>query len=488
MNTLKIIASIIFFIMSQTIIAQGYFNYAITLNEKSPLVNEMIINHGEYIIPYDYIKNDTGQAAILITDFKNSQDIELGLFNLAAHPFSPRVGLDYIFGELRFESSDNKFAIRKLTTDFEEEWTKEYETSGVRQVSNDFIKAYDEFYALNTIWQNETDLIISLSKIDSLGRLIWSKEIGNDEEYAYGRKLFQMDDGNLLISQNLRFSLDPRSHGRLIKLDTSGQIIWDHHAVELSAHGGSPINVTELSNGMVVYNDIVDRWSDVEFIINDWDRFPFEFRWLDKNGNKVNKKMLTWPRQDELYFHKIESGQGDYFFGFGEYEDSDNVSCGFITKFSNLGDTIWTKRFQQPDFQGEENNHYILDIVEHENGDISALGGINSRESGVKIWVFKINSHGCFGETDCDEFLTTEVINHDLVRNNRVNPNPTSGLITINLNEEERVSFYNVNGEIIRVNRVEKQYDFLHVPSGIYIVRIVDKFGNISTEKVIVQH
>lgn len=84
---------------------------------------------------------------------------------------------------------------------------------------------------------------------------------------------------------------------------------------------------------------------------------------------------------------------------------------------------------------------------------------------------------------------TIGIEEHDLPNNVLLYPNPTKGTVHI-LNDEEfinRVSVFDVYGRLLFAENIENNYsiDMSSYPSGIYIIQMEDRYGNIHTEKII---
>ncbi len=352
-------------------------------------------------------------------------------------------------------------------------------------------------------FKNSNHREIGIKKIDTLGNEIWSKDFNTDELRSYIWEMLPTKDSNLVVSSKIEFYKKALSYGQLMKLDSLGNIIWKIDGTEYFSNGATPAWIAELSDSSIVQTYEIDKSYDDNFPgeYSDW---PIRMKWFDKDGNPTHEKLLVYPHLDETYFNQIEAGKGDYFFGFGTYvvgEPTDYItvySYGLLTKFANNGDTIWTHRYQYNAFDSNNVYFHIKDIEELDNGDIVALGDIFVPGQVSKIWMFKVNSEGCFGEDSCDEVQRTKVLEleNDFIPL-KVYPNPTSDNITISLSEKYKWKWVNwkifdLKGDVLLKGRVNNSDKFIisgmeSLKNGLYVIKVYDKEFNVSIGKFIVK-
>ncbi|MBK6451014.1 hypothetical protein [Candidatus Brachybacter algidus] len=89
---------------------------------------------------------------------------------------------------------------------------------------------------------------------------------------------------------------------------------------------------------------------------------------------------LKIDHDNEVYISELKSGKGGLFYVYGQLtiynDDHFNDFYGFITKYANNGDTIWTHTYRHPSYNQEDYFHYINDLIEEDNGDLTVLGSI----------------------------------------------------------------------------------------------------------------
>lgn len=335
-----------------------------------------------------------------------------------------------------------------------------------------------------------------LALIDANLNIKWQKGYNLDAEATYSFDLEESIDGNILISYNYRLESKFGSYAGVSMIDQNGEVIWDTRWDERT-DAGSNIYHTQLSNGSILLSYEVDRWSDPVFIGNDWYRTPTRLLWLDDQGEFVKEKYILGPRTQEISLQNIDAGRGNYFFAYGFIEDVDNLRHGLITKYSNEGDTIWSRKVQHPDFSGLGHGHFIRDIIEHEDGTIAALARISTPGERSRIWLFELNEHGCFDDNeDCDDYVivgettdTTELeppTEQELV----LVPNPAQDEVIIKnyipMTEAE-ITIYSADGSVVKnlILREDESIDISNLQQGVYFIQI--KSNGISMIKKLVK-
>ena len=243
--------------------------------------------------------------------------------------------------------------------------------------------------------------------------------------------------------------------------------------------------MTELSDSNIFLTYKVNKFFDPEFF--DLHPYPPTFIWLDKNGKKIKEHVIRMDRKHDIYISEIEAGKGDYFFVYGQVSsrvDQTNNLHGFITKYANNGDTIWTHTYRHPSFNKEDYFHYVNDLIEEDNGDLTVLGSLAPIGGKNEVWVFRVNSEGCFGTDSCDQFTLAD---HDVIQPEpseiKCFPNPTTGKVTLSglpLNETYNIRIYSIDGRLIVSNkeRNPSELDLSHMNAGIYFIEITGEKAN----------
>jgi len=202
----------------------------------------------------------------------------------------------------------------------------------------------------------------------------------------------------------------------------------------------------------------------------------------------VKELVLKIDHDNEVYISELKSGKGDYFYVYGQLtiynDDHFNDFYGFITKYANNGDTIWTHTYRHPSYNQEDYFHYVNDLIEEDNGDLTVLGSIAPIGGKNEVWVFRVNSEGCFGTDSCDQFTLAD---HDVILTEpsgiKCFPNPTKGIVTLSglpFNETYNIRIYSIDGRLIisTKERNPSEIDLSHMNAGIYLIQITGEKAN----------
>ena len=100
------------------------------------------------------------------------------------------------------------------------------------------------------------------------------------------------------------------------------------------------------------------------------------------------------------------------------------------------------------------------------------------------LWLFRINSEGCFGEDDCEDILIVSTKSEtDQQPFLNVYPNPTSDIINIKTGKTfEFVRITDLLGNLISSIPFREQIDVSGLSSGIYTLTLVDALGKRQVE------
>lgn len=161
-----------------------------------------------------------------------------------------------------------------------------------------------------------------------------------------------------------------------MKVDTSGDVLWRSDFLPLIHGGAADVDVAQLSDGNIAVQYEMDKFSDHEYLFTFITNTPAVLI-LDGNGKVLSQKVAKLPYHRETDIHVLQEGNGDYFSSGGFMYDHEDIYAT-ITKHSNSGDTMWTKRYRHQDFDKSGRFHCTRLLAERKNGDILALGVVRS--------------------------------------------------------------------------------------------------------------
>jgi hypothetical protein len=326
---------------------------------------------------------------------------------------------------------------------------------------------------------------MGISKYDlTSGNLAWTKSYNPEAEYALIYHQNKTEDGNLLVSHVKRFENEFTSFGYVMKINPDGDVLWESEAIDTLATSGKFLSSIELSDGRIL-TKLKKKMIFPEYIECCQVATP-AFIWRDANG--IFEKQYTFKtlRSDYLYISKIEAGRGDYFYSYGQIkEEISEVKeyYGFITKYDNDGNEIWTHRYRHPDYEdGDGITFLVRDIIEEEDGSITAMGRINETGTAKSdIWMFNVNEYGCFNNEECSE-LQIHTATNDLssINNNlKIYPNPSKDIIKVeglDLRKSSLVEIYDISGNKVYINQnfTNDEIDISLLSKGVYTLKLID--------------
>ncbi len=483
-------------IFSINLCAQDYFSKILPTTD-SPLVKTVEKIDNRYFIPTDFFDMEGVRGGLLIASKDKIEKVKFDNMDLG---LSPIVIIDqqiYLCGENPLNQGDTLLFVSKLNYNYSaQEYFKEFRIKGNRTINTSLKYLKSNLYTLNVNYIHPSETIPKNNQIFKLnlsGEEIWNITLDDDKAVTNGYELLISSDSALIVSTNFVNIPAQGARSKLTKISQDGDILWNYEGEEKLDNGAVPTWATELSDSTILQTYYVNRTQDVDFIVNNWFRIPNRFIWLSKDGELIREKLIITEFEDRIVYSGVESGQGDYFYAYGYLESLDpapglKYSC-HLTKFSNSGDTLWTHNYRHPLHLDNNVIHTIKDVLEEDNGDITVLADIRAPGAKVEVWLFKINSEGCYVNEECEDMSditsTTSVENHKTV----LYPNPASGMVHVECAAKIRhISVMDIAGKLISryfIDGSNTNIDLGAFEDGVYIFQIVDEGGKVETRKLI---
>ena len=514
MKKLLVLCIIISF---NNLFAQEYFNKIIPFEFGNPYGTDLYFYNNKCIIPVIYYSSEGDVSTLIETDGTLHNYHHYNYFVFSNKSLSLINNQMYLFAKDRSIKKGLKY--KKLNNDFSEKWTKSYDTEGSYDFPTSSINIDNYLYCSFFMKFGDVHMEIGIKKIDTLGNEIWSKNYDANMYLSYPWEIQPTLDNNILLTSGIVYYNKVGIYSKLIKIDTSGNILWETEGTEAFKDGGVSPWIAELSDSSIVQSYRKDMHYTQEYVDNNWNLYPYRLKWYDKNGNPTHEILLPYPKKNSLYFSQIEVGKGDYFFAYGQYrvdEPDDQINdykYGLITKYSNKGDTLWTHRYQHPDFDTSNVVFRVIDIEELDNGDIVAMGDITPPGERSNIWLFKVNKYGCFSSDSCNEIVVGTEDFIDIGENAhsiKIYPNPASDFIIVELGSKFQTStiswgVYDMEGRKVlggnfnsglklqtsnikrqTSNIVQLRLSDIQTP-GVYFLRVKDDKGKVGVAKFVVE-
>jgi len=479
-----------FLIISNVILGQNYFNSIIpdTLDFNLNPGNIEVLDENYFI---SALRVDNA-SSIIVVDSKDLDIIKyitIDSFRVAIKAFLNNEGELFVAGK-NTPSAGGELEIKAIDEMSELYSTfGNYSTDSNSSVPGPSIKIDGNFYSANM-----TDFIgsdhreIMLKKIGLDGIEEWSTSFGEGDIQTYCWDIEESLDTNVLLSTGVNRQ---GVKSQLIKLDKNGNEIWTFTSEESADSGAVGHYIAQLSNENIILTTILDRHSDVDFIVNDWYPFPPKFTWIDNEGQEISSMIMTSAYHNVLKIVDLEPGLGEYFFGYGRWTDPiSDIAYGWIFKMDNNGLVIWDKKFRHPDHL--EAIHRIADLVELDSGDLLMLGSFIEPGMKLNIWLLKINENGCFGGDSCEDFLSADKNLLEIDKENlfKIYPNPAFDGIEILSSPDfkyDRIEIFNEFGQRVKmINQDWRKIDITDLINGIYFFKVYSKNAS-WTERFIVQ-
>jgi hypothetical protein len=339
--------------------------------------------------------------------------------------------------------------------------------------------------SVDSLYKN-TDIL--LIKTDTSGNEIWKKKIGlpNYDETAWCIKI--SSDNKLLICGNRRLHNNQATNGAFIlKADTNGAIIWEKYFP--SNYGLAATGMLELPNGDIVaiagkgYGSTISRYELIK---------------LDASGNVVFDKTYG-PMADRAEAYSLIQNQEGNLVAAGQmYYSANNSVNGLMYVFNQNGDSIFSREYAvQP---GSQN--YFRDLVQAPDkgyvfsgfiSPIFANGGTGNQD----IWLLKTDSTFCEGAFNCG-YPTGLVTLSEVENRFSVYPNPTDGIINIELNLDSyqnkitEIKITDVLGKSVYTypplegaGSLPESINISYLKAGIYFLSLYKNQSLIGTKKII---
>ena len=494
-SNIKIFIVLISLLFGVRAISQDYFNRVIPFEFGAPNAVELEFLEGSFLIPVIYVGNQS-------TIFEVSALGELDFHHVDNFTFATNT-LNYTNGSLYAFAKDREQEKALRIGEFDENYDLVFQSEIVTNSDYNFplssIVLQNSLY-FSFMYIDKGDKKMGLSKISLDGDTEWVNYYFKEEDYSYPWDIIPTSDGNILLAYALQFKEDRNNQKAFVsKLDDDGNVLWNLEPSD--NYDARSIKITELSNRQYVVVFERDMWDEYD-VICCYDPWTPTLIWIDENGEILKENLYLIPHYGEIFIHDIKVGKGDYFLSYCMYTEDPSVPVelpdkyyGFITKHTNGGDTIWTKKYQHPEFTNHGITHYINDIVELDNGDIAAMGSITPLGERPEIWLFKVDNNGCFDSDNCDDdvqIITSIESTIEVEKQITLYPNPTTGDVSIDGMQDyeiDRIIVYDMIGKEVFFNTSKvRMISLSHLPSGSYIIHVLMKNGNIKKGKIVLAH
>ena len=468
----------VFLLLPWMVYCQEYVNKIIPTDFGNVNAFNIYKTDNKYVLAGIYYNN---KSTIIGLD-NSLNNFEFYHFDSISFSYRPFNFLDsdiFVFAKNRF--LDKGLKLLKVDSNFEVKEQHSILTRGINNFPTSSLSLGDNQNIYGSYGFEESGKnLFGIYRSNKDGTVMWNKSFDENINKSILWRLYNSKSNDLLGCYSVGFQNEFEANARIIKLDTTGNQIWKSNLLTNVFDINNRISLLELSDSNIFLTYKKDMHKDPEYLFN-YHPYPPTYIWLDKDGHKIREDVLKIDRDYEVYISEVKAGRGDYFYVFGQrtlFKEEGEEFYGFITKYANSGDTIWTHTYRHPDYNKPGYFHYINDLIEDENGDLTVLGAITPIGGKTEVWVFRVNSGGCFGDEDCKEFtLGDKDLTIKKVSGITLYPNPTSGSVTINdLSDHNHimVRIYSTDGRLMSTlsNDNITGFDISNLLPDIYIVQI----------------
>jgi hypothetical protein len=358
-----------------------------------------------------------------------------------------------------------------------------YTEYGYLNQGNVILKMIDynhkNFFMAGYVYDNLYNSDILLIKTDTLGNEIWKKKIGlaGWDETAYCIKTCA--NGNLLVSGLKQFHGSSNQGPFIMRLDTSGIILWQNYYPSTTNANGS-FDAMEMPNGDIVFTG----GKGYAVTGNGTLRRPMLTK-VDALGNLIWQKEYGEQAVGHDFFTFLVNEKNNFVIS-GEIFSSNNTASGMVYEINQNGDSLFSRKYRIL----ANSQNYFRDIVQAPDkgycfsGFVSPMNGDGGNQD---IWLLKIDSTFCESAVSCGYPTSVRDINHELGEVS-VYPNPANSIINLtdeqNQLQSETIVIKNYLGQIVFTAPFSSQIDISSLSSGMYFLTVQDK-SNKRTVKVV---
>ncbi len=390
----------------------------------------------------------------------------------------------YIVSGSTDEFSSNDFLVAKLLPNGEIAWAKVHGGTGSENIysiqqtpDGGFIAAGESDSNDGDVSGNKGLFDIWIVKLDSVGEIQWEKSIGGSQDDRANAVRVAEDGGYFIGGQTFSSDGDVTDLAGvndfwIIKLDSAGNIEWQNTlggslfdeamTIEPTTDGGVIAAGYSYSND----SDVTENKGAQDVWITKLDR-DGQLEWQKSFGGTV----------DDIVFGIAQSADGSFIAAGGTSTQNNGDITGnhgkwdfWLLKLDDAGNLIWQQTYGGSNFdvaysieETADEGYVVAGYTNSTDGDVSNPNG--SRD----MWIVKLAS-------------ITGLSNYKYENAFRIYPNPTSGILNIDISRDEswnNIEICDITGNIVySTSKLETtQIDVSNLTTGIYFIRLKNQNG-----------
>ena len=402
-------------------------------------------------------------------------------------------------GDLSSNHGGYDFWILKLTSDGDVVWSVNYGGSHDDKATTATVTQTDQIVVLGQSQSDDVDVSVNhgqsdvwLLTLSTEGMLEWEKTLGGSS-YEDPSDVIELADGGFMVlagTESNDFDVSSNYSGQsgdgedcwIVKLDHTGEIIWDQN------FGGSgedsPDQLIQSEDGNFI---VCGRTSSQDFDVSDPqgsnDGWIFQ---IDGEAQLIWSRTLGGSETDWVRSIVKAQGGGYFFAGYSESSDGSVLAnygghdCWF-GKLSETGQLIWSQNL------GGSSDDRASSMSIQENGKIVVAGystssdfDVEENNGGYDFWLF-----GLAPDETQDFWNLPRPLPFELY------PNPAVDRLTIRSQDSiECIELFDAMGRILRREQVLQRVYVLDVSElnrGVYSLRATRMTGTAHTQRVVLR-
>ncbi len=442
--------------LSSLFISAQTFNNRLHLSSPSSLFSGVVVVEDEYYVLGSKINIDSTSfnTTDLIARFDNQGNMieeysvgEDSQIRLASFPTLIHTDDNNIFYTADVVDTTAKVSLIKMDVTGNVVWETSYDnyysSQGMQFVAGLGMVQDEEnnLYTVNNAQHPSQYNNVILTKIDSLGNVLWEKPFGSSSKMDVATDLIKCNDGTICIA-TVRYdedhSLDYFEYQtRLIKTDTTGATIWTYTSPLEQGQIGFIGGIAEADDGGFVINAL---YGYEQNIVNprymEWEKYIYkisstgELLWeLEIPSAWLSGTTQAWrmiKTQDNSGYVMVGT---DLLYDGGQGPQTSISERGWLAKIDDDGTLLWTRKYTG--VNSLRNYQVLYDVKETLDGGFVAVGYSDDDTADtltLQAWIIKTDEYGCI-VPGCH---ITNTENPDLPQiKTSIYPNPVSDILNI---------------------------------------------------------
>jgi hypothetical protein len=360
---------------------------------------------------------------------------------------------------------------------------REYaDTSTILDIYEKIFEVNNGFVVCGTKIRNDYSPCVFIAKMDFDGIKLWEKTYASQSRDWYYNSVYLETPNSYILGIS---SVPPlgtpvsslNSQTVMLAIDSIGSEMWRWESIISLDEGGAG----------ALQKTVDDNWiylsarADLNVSQNSWTLQPkvivrdinFDLIWEKTFG-------LSNSNENQLTCLNVTHDNNWVASGFMKNPQTPNTLSGSINKFTNTGDSIWSRYDTVIYYATAYTSHSISGTVVLPSGSIITCGSVDDYSNLGKsyAWLLKINKNGCIDTLNC---IISHTYIYDGNSNISVFPNPTTSKAYFNSSDNlnlEAITILNSSGIVIKTifpNEIN-EIDLSELSTGMYTLQF--RWGN----------